>query len=123
MKRLGRVFLPYMLDSTSNFARDVLNQRTFQVNVQALYAEANGENGFVFSESMFEKREIRLFATGIGVSAFRIPRSMKARRLNIGGTSRQHESIERTRGFFQLVRRECEGYFYRFSPCESDASA
>src|SRR6202167_632034 len=123
MKRLGRAFLPYLLDFAPDFARDVLNQRTSQENVQALHAEANGENGFVFSESMFEKREIRLFATGIGLSAFQMPRSMKARRLNIRGTSRQHKSIERTRGFFQLVRRECERYFYRFATCASDAVA
>src|ERR1700735_1305175 len=70
VKRLGRASRPYVPDLASELARDILNQRTFQENVQALNAKTNGENWFVFGESMLEKREIGLLAFGIGISTF-----------------------------------------------------
>jgi hypothetical protein len=109
-----------MLNFRVQFARNILDQCAPEEDIEALIAVANREDGFVFRESVFEKREIGALAIGIGVSGCRVAASVVELGIYVRGAARENEGVERTLEPLQIVRSERQGDLYRLSACLAD---
>jgi hypothetical protein len=73
---------------------NVLNQRPFQMDIQALAAVTNCQNGFAGRESVLQDCEVRFLPVWIIVVRLFAARCVVERRINVCRAARKHKGIE-----------------------------
>ena len=83
-----------MLNRRVKRARNILDQRPAEKDIHALNAVADCEDGFVFGESVLEKRKIGALAVRVSVGGGRISRCAVERRIDVCGATGENDRIE-----------------------------
>src|ERR1700730_11361346 len=75
--------LEVMQNLRVQFARDILDQRAAEKNIQGLDTVADREHRLAFRQAIVEQSEIDSFAIPVRVGRFRMPRGVEKRGLNV----------------------------------------
>src|ERR1700730_14819785 len=100
------IVLAVMQNLRVQFARDILDQRAAEKNIQGLDAVADREHWLVFRQAIVEQSEIDSFAIPVRVGRFRMPRGVEKRGLNVGRTPGENDRIEGSDKFLDFLRRQ-----------------
>ncbi len=96
------VLRPVVLDLGLDFAGNVLHERSAEIDVEALDAVADREDGLLIRDGVMQKGEVGALAVGVGFGGFGVPRGVKFRRIDVGGAAREDDRVEGLRGYFEL---------------------
>src|SRR5712672_1932243 len=89
--------------------RNILNQRTLEVNIENLAAITDGQDRFRRSKCMSKNGLVGPVPIGIQSLCLRVPGSAIAAGVHVSRATRQYKGIQ----FFQLLRQLIRGLFQR----------
>jgi len=117
VKHLGRtiIALNVVLDGQTQVARNILDERATEKNVEALNTVADRQHRFLLGEAMLEKNEIGALAVAIGAGALRMPRRSEERGIDVDGAAGEQYSIERLGEFDKVARGQVDANFDRLA--------